>query len=191
MNAETPAPQPIPSESCGDEGIRLLHGLSKEELIGIIVDDAKNWLAHDGLWFQAVEKRYGLEVAIEADIEAWRYFTVIEAKRIMERLGILPGGGIPALAECLKHRLYARLNLQDCIEQTESRVVFRMLDCRVQSARKRRGLPDFPCKEVGLVEYAEFARTVDPRIRTRCIACPPDAHPEEYWCAWEFTVEGE
>ena len=92
-----------------------------------------------------------------------------------------PGGGIPALVECLRHRFYARLNLQDVIEQTGSRAVFRMLDCRVQSAGKRKGLADHPCKSVGLVEYSEFAKTIDSRIRTRCIACPPDEHPEEFW----------
>jgi hypothetical protein len=178
----------VASQSAGDEGVTLLSRLGKEDLIAIIVDDAKNWLAHDGLWFQAVEKRYGVDVAIDADIEAWRQFTVIEAKRIMERLGMKPGGGIPALVECLKHRLYARLNLQDVMEQSDSRVVFRMLDCRVQSARRRKGLPDFPCKEVGLVEYAEFAKAIDPRFVTKCIACPPDAHPDTFWCAWEFTL---
>lgn len=171
-----------------DAGIALLQDLSKDELIAIIVDDAKNWLAHDGLWFQAVEKMYGIDKAIEADAAAWDKFTVIEAQRIMARLGLEPGGGIPALVECLKHRLYARLNLQEAIEVTEDRAVFRMVDCRVQSARKRKGLPDFPCKSVGLVEYAGFARTIDPRIETRCIACPPDPHPEDFWCAWEFVI---
>jgi hypothetical protein len=159
-------------------------------LIAIIVDDAKNWLAHDGLWFQAVDQKYGMETAIEIDRMAWEHFTVVEAKRIMTRLGLVPGGGIPALVECLKHRLYARLNLQEAIEVTDSRAVFRMVDCRVQSARKRKGLPDFPCKTVGIVEYAGFARTIDPRIQTRCIACPPDPHPEEFWCAWEFVLNG-
>ncbi len=172
-----------------DEGIQLLNDLSKEELIEIIIDDAKNWLAHDGLWFQAVEAKHGMEEAIDADRAAWEKFTVIEAKRIMARLRIEPGGGIPALIECLKHRLYARLNLQECLEVSDKRVVFRMADCRVQSARKRKGLPDFPCKTVGIVEYTEFARTIDPRIRTNCLACPPDAHPDEFWCAWEFTLE--
>ena len=172
----------------GDEGVAILKGMSKDELIAIIVDDAKNWLAHDGLWFQAVEKMYGMDVAMDADREAWRAFTVIEAKRIMERLGLKPGGGIPALVTCLQHRLYARLNLQESIEVTEQRAVFRMLDCRVQSARKRKGLDDFPCKSVGIVEYSEFARAIDPRIETRCIACPPDRHPDDYWCAWEFTL---
>ena len=171
-----------------DEGVALLQDLNKEELIAIIVDDAKNWLAHDGLWFQAVEQQYGIETAIEIDRAAWEKFTVVEAKRIMTRLGLEPGGGIPALVECLKHRLYARLNLQESIEVTDSRAVFRMVDCRVQSARKRRGLPDFPCKTVGVVEYAGFARTIDPRIETRCIACPPDPHPDDYWCAWEFVL---
>ncbi len=172
-----------------DEGVRLLYDLSKEELVRIIVDDAKNWLAHDGLWFQAVEQAFDMETAISADQEAWRQFTVIEAQRIMNRLGIESGGGISALAECLKHRLYARLNLQEILLVGENRAVLRMVDCRVQSARKRKGLNDFPCKSVGLIEYAEFARAIDPRIQTRCIACPPDAHPETYWCAWEFTLE--
>ncbi|MDT8442837.1 MAG: DUF6125 family protein [Desulfuromonadales bacterium] len=171
-----------------NEGVALLQGLNKEELIAIIVDDAKNWLAHDGLWFQAVEQRYGIETAIEIDRAAWEKFTVVEAKRIMARLGLEPGGGIPALVECLKHRLYARLNLQEAIEVTDTRAVFHMVDCRVQSTRKRKGLPDFPCKTVGVVEYAGFAQTIDPRIETRCIACPPDPHPEEYWCAWEFVL---
>jgi len=173
-----------------DEGLTLLQGLSKEELIAIIVDDAKNWLAHDGLWFQAVEQRSGMEAAIAADKDAWEKFTVIEAKRIMARLGLAPGGGIPALVVCLKHRLYARLNLQEALEVSDSRAVFRMVDCRVQSARKRKGLPDFPCKTVGIVEYSGFASTIDPRIVTRCIACPPDAHPDDFWCAWEFTLAG-
>ena len=176
------------AERSGDEGVSLLYDLSKEELIKIIVDDAKNWLAHDGVWFQAVEKRYGMDVAVDVDTEAWRYFTVIEARRIMDRLGMKAGGGIPALVECLKHRFYARLNLQDVIEQSDSRVVFRMLDCRVQSARKRKGLADHPCKSVGIVEYGEFAKEVDSRINTNCIACPPDEHPETFWCAWEFTL---
>ena len=173
-----------------DEGTQLLKQLSKDELISIIIDDAKNWLAHDGLWFQAVEARYGMEVAIAADRDAWEKFTVIEARRIMSRLGLEPGGGIQALVECLKHRFYARLNLQEFLELSDRRVVFRMVDCRVQSARKRHGLPDFPCKSVGIVEYGEFARTIDPRIRTNCLACPPDPHPDNYWCAWEFVLEG-
>jgi hypothetical protein len=170
------------------DGRKALEAMSREELLRVVQDDAKNWLAHDGLWFQAIEARHGMEEAIEADRAAWEKFTVIEAKRILERTGLQPGGGIPALLECLKHRLYARLNEQEAVEVTDTRAVFRMVDCRVQSARRRKGLPDFPCKSVGIVEYSEFARTIDPRIRTRCIACPPDEGARDFFCAWEFTL---
>jgi Family of unknown function (DUF6125) len=181
VNDARPAP--------GDRATELLQAMSKDELIRLVLDDAKNWLAHDGLWFQAVERAHGLDAAIDADREAWRQFTVIEARRILERLGMKPGGGIPALLECLDHRLYARLNRQEATEVTDRRAVFVMRDCRVQSARRRKGLADFPCKSVGIVEYSEFARTVDPRIRTRCITCPPDPGSPELACAWEFALE--
>ncbi len=166
-----------------------LEGFDRRELIDLLQDAAKNWLAHDGTWFQAVEAEYGMEAAIRADTEAWRRFTVVEAKRIMRRHGIEPGGGMPALVTALGYRLYAYINRQEVVEQTDRRVVFRMNDCRVQSARKRRGLPDFPCRSVGEVEYGYFARTIDPRIRTRCLFCPPGEHPEDAWCAWEFVLE--
>jgi hypothetical protein len=166
----------------------LLLKLSKEELIDLLENAAKNWLAHDGLWFLAVEAAFDMETAIELDAKAWEKFTVIEAKRIMQYRGIQPGGGIPALKEALQYRLYSFLNVQEIIDVDERTILFRMNECRVQAARKRDGRPDFPCKPVGLVEYGNFACTIDPRFQTRCIACPPDPHPDEYWCAWEFTL---
>jgi Family of unknown function (DUF6125) len=176
------------TRSTDDEATEYLRTLSRDELVQIALDDAKNWLAHDGLWFQAVEAAHGLDAAIAADRAAWERFTVVEARRIMDRLDLRPGGGIPALLECLKHRLYARLNSQEVTEQTETRAVFVMRDCRVQSARQRKALPDFPCKNVGIAEYSGFARAVDPRLQTRCIACPPDPHAADAWCSWEFTL---
>jgi hypothetical protein len=169
----------------------ILNALSKETLIEMLEDAAKNWLAHDGLWFQAVENHSGMQTAIELDKQAWISFTQIEARRIMRRHGIEPGGGIDALKQALQFRLYARINDQSLIHQDEKTLRFEMNDCRVQSARKRKGLDDFPCKPVGIAEYAYFAHTIDPRIRTKVIACPPDPHPEEYYCAWQFTLEDE
>ena len=94
---------------------QTLKQLTKDELIGLLEDAAKNWLAHDGLWFQAVERKYGLETAIALDAEAWRSFTVIEAKRIMERVRIKEGSGLPALKKALGFRLYAHINVQEII----------------------------------------------------------------------------
>ena len=167
------------------------HDLSKEELLEFIKDEAKLWLAHDGLWFQAVERAHGMESAIDLDRQAWERFTVLEAKRIMNRLNLKEGEGLEALKQALKFRLYAFINEQEIVEETSESFVFRMVDCRVQSARNRKGLPDFPCKPVGLVEYAHFAETIDSRIETACLSCPPDPHPGEYYCAWRFSLKAE
>ena len=166
-----------------------IHEFNTQELTELLVDAAKNWLAHDGLWFRAVEEKFGMEAALELDKKAWEKFTEIEAKRIMRRLNIPPGGGIPALIQALKFRLYAFINVQEILEVSEARCVFRMNRCRVQEARQRQGLPDFPCKSVGIVEYSGFAKTIDPRIQTRCLMCPPDPHPINVWCAWEFFIQ--
>ena len=165
-----------------------LEVLQKEELIDYIEDLSKNWLAIDGTWFQVVEREFGLEKAIELDAAQWKRFTVIEAKRIMRRFNIQEKGGIPALVKALNYRVYANINVQETVEVSENRCVFRMNNCRVQYARKRRNLPDFPCKPVGIIEYEDIAKTRDPRIKTKCICCPPDKHPENYYCAWEFTI---
>lgn len=165
--------------------------MDKEVLVDMLEDAAKNWLAHDGLWFQAVEKLVDMQTAIEADRQAWKIFTQIEAKRIMARHGIEPGGGIDALEKALRFRLYARINEQEIYRVDDKTLRFEMKQCRVQVARERKGLPDFPCKSVGIVEYAYFAVTVDPRIRTEVLFCPPDLRPEGCYCSWQFTLEDE
>jgi len=48
-----------------------------------------------------------------------------------------------------------------------------------------------PCKAIGKIEYAEFAKVIDDRISCRCISCYPDITESERegCCAWEFILE--
>lgn len=163
--------------------------LTREQLLELLSDMAKRWLAHDGFWFQAVERHHGMEEAIRLDAEAWYGMTRNEAGRILRFMGESGGGGLAQLEQALGLRLYALLNEQESEWESERSLVFRMRTCRVQEARRRKGLPDFPCKNVGIVEYSGFAEAVDPRIRTEVIACPPDEGPRDYACAWRFTIE--
>jgi hypothetical protein len=167
-----------------------LKDLDREMLLAMLVDFAKNWLAHDGLWFQAVEKHADMKTAIALDTQAWEKFTVIEARRIMKLHGIDEGSGLEGLKKTLAFRLYAVLNEQEIRNETENSFEFYMVDCRVQSARHRKQMPLFPCKSVGIVEYTEFARTIDPRIKTEVICCPPDPEAgKDHFCGWRFSME--
>jgi hypothetical protein len=161
--------------------------LDADGLRAALIDASRLWLAHDGLWFLEWENTHGIEEAMVADTAAWRQFAALEAKRIMARLGLQPGGGVAALAECFRHRLYANL-CQFTMHRRGAELRLRMVECRVQDARARKGLPSFPCKCVGIVEFDVFARTVDPRFHMTCEQCPPDKLAEGGWCEWCFRL---
>ena len=163
--------------------------MSREELLRALEMFAKSWLAHDGCWFLAAEETLGMEAAIALDARSWERFAAAEASRIMATFAIPSGGGLQALEKALGLRMYSLINAHHSEWVEEGRCLrFYMDICRVQETRRRKGLPDFPCKSVGIVEFTSFAKAIDPRIRASCLQCPPDAPPGAY-CAWEFTMD--
>jgi len=162
-----------------------------EDALGRLLDAlCASWLAADGVWFQAVEGAMGMDDAKRVNDTCWMRFAALEAKRIMARPDFSAENGLPALKRALAGRMASRLNDWDIVEETSTSFVFRMKRCRVQFARKRQGLADYPCKSGGTVEYRGFAWAVDPAIRMECVACPPDPHPETFSCAWKFSLPG-
>jgi hypothetical protein len=154
-----------------------------------LTDAAKNWVAMDGLWFQAVEQAYGMDAALALDREVWEQFAVIEARRIKERLALPERGGVNALEIAFKNRLISLLNELEILRPDEKTLLITLKTCRVQAARKRKGMPEFPCRSVGLVEFPVFARTIDARILPECLSCPPETLPGTPYCSWKFTLE--
>lgn len=165
-----------------------LAALPREKQLAFIDAIAKNWLAQDGVWFQVVERQYGMKEAKRCNDSTWSRFSPLEAHAVKKLLQLGDRPGLAGLERALAFRMYGRLNRQRCVWQ-EGALIFRMENCRVQSARQRRNLPDYPCKSAGLVEYACFAEGIDDRIRTECLGCPPDDHPTDWFCAWRFTLE--
>lgn len=170
-----------------------LADMDEERLTALLEGLSANWLAFDGVWFQSVEGRrpgqLGMDAAKRTNDTCWSKFAPYEASRIMALAGLPENGGLETLKTALGLRLYSRINKQEIVEETDNSFVFRMNVCRVQAARRRKGLADYPCKSGGTVEYTTFARTIDPRIKTECIGCPPDDHPDNWFCAWKFTLE--
>lgn len=162
--------------------------MDREKLVAVKDRLAKNWLANDGIWFQAVEKSGGMDEAKRCNDSCWGQFSPVEAHLVKRFLGLAPQPGLAGLKKALGFRIYESINEQSVVEEGDA-VVLYMNRCRVQDARKRKGLADYPCKSGGLVEYTYFARTIDSRICTQCLGCPPDDHPAEWYCAWRFTLK--
>ncbi|MBU8911548.1 MAG: cytosolic protein [Desulfobacterales bacterium] len=157
-----------------------------EALVGAI---GKNWLVNDGVWFQSVEFDNGMNDAKRCNDSCWAQFSPYEAFAIKKFLNLDDQCGLEGLKKALSFRMYSFINVQSIVDEGPKSFVFQMNDCRVQSARKRKKLDDYPCKSAGLVEYAYFASAIDKRIETECVGCPPDDHPEEWFCAWRFLLK--
>lgn len=167
-----------------------LESLSREQLLELLSIYSKNWQAMDGVWFQSVEGKYGMKEAMYHDVEAWKRFTVTEARRIKKFLNLPEYPGLEGLEQALQFRFYANLSHYQLIRQGDT-LLYRVLECRVQQARTRKNLGLHPCKPAGLAEYAGFAKTIDGRITCQCLSCCPEVTDPGCACAWLFRLKGE
>ncbi len=172
-----------------EDGVpKALLTMEDKALDDLMAAVSKNWLVNDGVWFQAVEFNHGMNEAKRCNDSCWAQFSPYEAHAVKNILGLGDRPGLDGLKKALNFRMYAFINKQSIIDEDPGNFIFQMNECRVQVARKRKNLDDYPCKSAGLVEYAYFARAIDPRIETQCIACPPDEHPQDWFCAWRFSI---
>ncbi|KUG02702.1 hypothetical protein ASZ90_019927 [hydrocarbon metagenome] len=167
---------------------KVLLDMPQEQLLALIKALGANWLAGDGIWFQSIEQQYSVLDAQRCAGGAVGKFCTFEANSIKKFLGLPDLAGLEGLKQALKFRLYHQVNVQSIIDESPNSIVFYMNECIVQTTRKRKGLDDYPCKSTGVMEYRSFAAAIDHRIVTECVGCPPDCHPEEWYCAWRFSI---
>ncbi|MFC2000669.1 DUF6125 family protein [Chloroflexota bacterium] len=166
-----------------------LEDLPRETLIELARMYARNWQTLDGLWFGSVEREYGLEAAVKLDIRNWEKQSSIEAQRIKKVLG-LNEGGLPSILQALSFMSWQMVSpLFEVEEESPRRIVFFYPRCTVQEGRKKGNKPEFPCKTMKTTLLANLTRIIEPRASVKCLACPPDPHPDDCWCRWELTMD--
>jgi hypothetical protein len=143
----------------------------------------------DGLWFTLVEEKYGIDAALEIDIEVWRRLCLVQARRVPKYLPIKESSPMRRLIRVIELDPVLNVFKPKAVELTDERAVLRFTDCPPQKARVRDGRGEFPCKSVGKAYLNSYIEIIDPRIKLTCVTCPPDAHPPEYWCQWQFDLQ--
>ena len=141
----------------------------------------------DAFWFLAVEETLGTEAAVKLNEEVWIKIAPLTAREIKSRFAI-EGEGVPAVMEALSYFPWAKIIGYE-IEQMGDKAVLRVPSCPSQEARVRHGLGEFPCKAMHWGEFSGFARAIDERVEVQCVMAPPDPHPDDLWCQWEFRLK--
>jgi hypothetical protein len=140
----------------------------------------------DGFWFLFTEERYSRAEAEGLNEKVWGRIAEIAARDLIERFDIR-GHGLEAFAKLLRLYPWAML-LQYEIEEKADEVVVTVSTCATQEARRRRGLPEYECREMHRQEFIQLSRAVDTDIQVFCECAPTGDRPPGLDCRWRFTL---
>jgi hypothetical protein len=175
-----------PAGSVGDR--EMLKKMQTEKLLDCFFLQIRNLWRVDGLYFLSIEKKLGTEAATEIDAGVWETMAEIEAKSLKKMFDIREKPDASTIVDLLRKSSWALDQPFKTIEVNSRRRILGIERCRTQEARLSKGLEEFPCKRVRFGYLKNFAKTLNPNVKVNCLVCPPDKHPKDSWCRWEFTL---
>jgi hypothetical protein len=166
----------------------MLEKMPKEKLFDYFFLQIRNIWRVDGLYFLGIEKKFGTEAATEIDAGVWETMAAIEAKSLQRMFKISENPDLATVIGLLRKSSWTLDQPFKTIEASDKRATLSIDRCRTQEARLSKGLREFPCKKVRFGYLRTFAKTLNPKIEVNCLVCPPDEHPKNLWCRWEFAL---
>jgi hypothetical protein len=170
------------------EDREMLAKMPMEKLLDYFFLQIRNLWRVDGLYFLGIEKKFGTEAATEIDAGVWESMAQIEAKSLQKLCNIGENTDVPTIIDLLRRSGWALDQPFKTIEVTDRRAILQINRCRTQETRLGKGLEEFPCKKVRFGYLRTFAKTLNPKVEVNCTVCPPDEHPKDSWCKWEFRL---
>jgi hypothetical protein len=170
------------------EDRKTLAEMPMEKLLDYFFLQIRNIWRVDGLYFLGIEKKFGTEAATEIDAGVWESMAAIEAKSLQRMFKVGENPDVATIIDLLRRSSWALDQPFKTIEINDRRATLSIDRCRTQEARLSKGLCEFPCKKVRLGYLKSFAKTLNSKAEVSCLVCPPDKHPKDLWCKWEFTL---
>ena len=118
-----------------------LSSISQEQLLTLC---SRGMYAMDGLWFTAVEQKYGFEAALELDLEVWDRLCRIQAGRTRKTFGIDHKNPLETLLNLIEVEPLFTVFKPQIVAFNGSKIVFRFTKCPPQKARMRDGKTALP-----------------------------------------------
>jgi len=171
-----------------DEDRKMLRKMQTEKLLDYFFLQIRNLWRVDGLYFLGIEKRFGTEAATEIDAGVWEAMAGIEAKTLAKTFRVGETPDVPTIMDLLRKSSWALDQPFKTIEVNSKRAVLGVDRCRTQETRLSKGMKEFPCKKVRFGYLKGFAKSLNPNVKVNCLVCPPDKHPRDSWCKWEFVL---
>jgi hypothetical protein len=167
---------------------KMLRTMPNDELLDLLFLHIRNLWRVDGLYFLGIEQKFGTEAATEIDAGVWETMAKIEAKSLQKTFRVGENPDVPAIIDLLRKSSWALDQPFKTIKIGNNNAVLGVDRCRTQETRLDKGLCEFPCKKVRFGYLRNFAKTLNQNVEVNCLVCPPDEHPKDSWCKWEFIM---
>lgn len=176
-----------------DDDRKRLKEIGIKSLLKLLFLQIRNIWRVDGLYFQGIEKDFGVENARDIDKDVWRILAKIEARDLKRIMDVTDVNDIEVFMNILLNTSWALYQTEKeyLVNDDMRRGVFKVVSCKVQEARIEKGLDIFPCKEVRYSYLKSFAEELNPSIKVDIMSCPPDKKPLDYWCGWKFSLKDD
>jgi hypothetical protein len=170
------------------EDRQMLASMPAERLLDYLFLQIRNLWRVDGFYFLGIEKRFGTEAASDIDAGVWEAMAAIEAKSLQKLFRTQQNPIVPMIMDLLRKSSWALDQPFKTTEIDDNHAILWVKKCRTQETRLDKGLLEFPCKKVRFGYLQNFAKTLNQKVTVKCLVCPPDKHPRDSWCKWEFTL---
>ncbi|MBU2552704.1 MAG: hypothetical protein KKB20_30100 [Proteobacteria bacterium] len=164
----------------------ILEKLSKEELLEFIDMYFKNWWNLQNNWMAYMDSEYGQEAAVKADGHCFSAAARVQMYRLRKMFNL--GGDADSIIKAMVlSTIWA--NGDFVVSKIDDKTFrFKVTDCWQQVRRLQEGMGELACKAAGQAICDAALEVMNPDCKVRCLVCPPDEHPKDVWCEWEFTL---
>src|SRR4030043_1584592 len=143
--------------------IKIFEKMDASELKSYIQFLLWHYRVMDSFWYLCITEKFGQPVADELNEKVWGRIAGMGAKDLVKRFQI-KGQGLSSFLKAMQYWPWTVI-VGYQVEEKEDEVILTVPSCITQEARLKRGLEEYPCREMHRAEFGIFAWGADPETQ--------------------------